>query len=369
MTDKHLIIVGIRGLPARHGGFETFAENLSCFLVNRGWRVTVYCQEKGVGSIYKTKWKGVNRVHVPIKATGTISTIIFDIRTVVHSLRYYGVFLTLGYNTAVLNLLYRLMGKINVINMDGIEWKRQKWGLLAKNWLWLNERFGCWFGNHLVADHPIIAEHLATRISREKITTIPYGAREIIEADDSILKVYSLEKQEYAILIARPEPENSVLDLVIAFSAKQRGGKLVVLGNYQPKKYAYHRAVIEAASEEVIFIGAIYEERTIDALRFFARVYVHGHQVGGTNPSLVEALGAGNAIIAHDNAFNRWVAKDGAVYFKDVISAEKAFDQLLVEDAVVQSLRKASRKNFNSNFQWKNILSKYEELLLKWLPK
>jgi glycosyltransferase involved in cell wall biosynthesis len=369
MNNKHIIVLGIRGVPAQHGGFETFAEYLCRYLVARDWSVTVYCQEEGTGSVYQSEWEGVKRIHIPIKNTGPLGTIIFDLRSVIHSLRHKGVFLTLGYNTAIFNLLHRLMGKSNVINMDGIEWKRQKWSLVGKAWFWINERLGCWFGNHLVADNPEIENHLATRVSRKKITMIPYGGKEIFEADESVLKNYGLEKDKYVILIARAEPENSILEAVTAFSTKQRGVKLVVLGSYEPEKNQYHKEVMDAASDEVIFLGAIYESDKISALRYFSHLYVHGHQVGGTNPSLIEALGAGNAVLAHDNKFNRWVAKEGAVYFSDVSMASKAFDELCSNDDLVLSLQSTSRENFKMNFQWSYILGQYEQLLMSWLPE
>ena len=369
MSRQHIVVLGIRGVPAQHGGFETFAEYLCRYLVARDWSATVYCQEEGDGSIYPSEWGGVKRIHIPVKNTGPLGTIIFDLKSVVHSLRHDGVFLTLGYNTAIFNLLHRLKGKHNIINMDGIEWKRQKWSLIGKLWFWLNERFGCWFGNHLVADHPCIEDHLATRVSRNKITMIPYGGREIIDADEQLLAEYGIERNNYAILIARAEPENSILEVVTAFSIQQRSAKLVVLGSYQPETNAYHRAVRGAASDEVVFPGAIYEVEKVCALRFFARVYVHGHQVGGTNPSLVEALGAGNAVLAHDNQFNRWVAKDSAIYFTDVSSASTAFDQLFNDDKLVETLKYASRANFQEHFQWDDILHQYEQLLIQWLPE
>ena len=187
-----------------------------------------------------------------------------------------------------------------VINMDGVEWRRQKWGGVAKAWFWINDWAGCWLGNHLVADHPEIKKHLATRVSASKITMIPYGSDRVDAADHSLIAPYGLTPDSYAILIARAEPENSILEVVRAWSRQPRGCKLVVLGRYFPD-HVYQRAVQAAASEEVTFPGAIYEKPVVQALRFHARFYVHGHQVGGTNPSLVEALGAGNAVLAHDN--------------------------------------------------------------------
>jgi len=369
MLAKSISILGIRGVPASHGGFETFAEYLCRYLVARDWQVRVYCQEEGAGPVYHSQWEGVDRIHISVRNTGPLGTIIFDLKSVIHSLRSDGVFLTLGYNTAIFNLIHRLKGQHNIINMDGIEWKRQKWGRMAKTWFWLNERFGCWFGSHLVADHPCIADHLATRVSDKKITMIPYGGREILAADEVVLSEYGLVKNSYAILIARAEPENSILEVVAAFSVRQRGVRLVVLGSYQPEINEYHRAVLEAASDEVIFPGAIYEAERIEALRFFARFYVHGHQVGGTNPSLVEALGAGNAVLAHDNRFNRWVAKDSAVYFGKELSIGTAFDRLLNDDELLASLRSASRNIFKKHYQWDEVLHQYESLLLQWLPE
>jgi glycosyltransferase involved in cell wall biosynthesis len=297
-----------------------------------------------------------------------LGTIIFDWKSIVHSLKYSGVFLTLGYNTAIFNILFRVFGKKNVINMDGIEWKRQKWSWFAKLWFWLNERMGCWFGSHLIADHPRIEDHLVSRVDRNKITMIPYGALMVAEADESILAEFKLLPDEYVIVVARPEPENSILEVVKGFSLKKRGKKLVILGDYEWTNL-YHREVQCAASDEVVFLGAIYDVIKVSALRFFCRAYVHGHQVGGTNPSLVEALGAGSAVIAHENQFNRWVAKGGAVYFSNFIEAGEAFDKIFKDERLVTDLKIASRKNFIENFQWSHILKQYEDLLVKFVPK
>ena len=168
------------------------------------------------------------------------------------------------------------------------------------------------------------------------------------------------------MVIARPEPENSLLEIVKGFSSSVRGKKLVILGKYDNKN-AYHREVLNAASSEVLFLGAIYDVKVVSALRFFATCYVHGHTVGGTNPSLVESLGTGNAIVAHDNKFNRWVAKDGAIYFKSEADISNAFEQVFTDDELVKTLSLATRKNFNEHFQWEQILMQYEELLLQYV--
>jgi glycosyltransferase involved in cell wall biosynthesis len=361
---KELVVLGIRGVPARHGGFETFAEYLCPYLIKNGWAVTVYCQEDGQGEMYESNWQGVKRIHIPVKNEGPLGTIIFDLKSVWHARKNKGLHLTLGYNTACFNIIQRLYGITNIINMDGIEWKREKWGLIAKTWFWLNERFGCWFGQHLVADHPKIEDHLATRVARNKITMIPYGGPDINQADETIIEQYGLLKDQYSIVIARPEPENSILEVVQAFSAKSRDHKLVVLGKFFPEN-KYHQKVLHAASADVIFLGAIYEAKKVAALRYFARFYVHGHQVGGTNPSLVEALGAGCAVIAHNNQFNQWVVNDGAFYFSSVSHLAEFFDTDYLNDDFVAAKKVNAKTQFTERFKWHDILAQYETLLLK----
>ncbi|HSY28658.1 MAG TPA: DUF1972 domain-containing protein [Burkholderiaceae bacterium] len=361
--SKQLKILGTRGIPANHGGFETFAEHLALYLKARGWQVTVYCQEDGAGPVHEDVWQGVRRVHIPTSQQGVLGTIIFDWRSTLHAAREPGAVLTLGYNTAVFCLWYRIKGLRNFINMDGIEWRRQKWGLLARSWFYLNERAGAWLGNHLVADHPAIKRHLTTRVSAKKITTIAYGAPRIDTANVDLLAPYGVIANGYAIVIARAEPENSVLEIVRAWSRKPRGLKLLVLGKYD-KDHAYQSKVLQAASGEVIFPGAIYQADKVGALRYFARLYIHGHQVGGTNPSLVEALGAANPVLAHDNPFNFWVAGTEAAYFECEDTCSYVFDRILHDEPRLATMRTASLWRHAEAFTWEKILGEYENLLL-----
>ncbi len=362
---KAIRILGTRGIPAAHGGFETFAEHLALYLVAHGWKVIVYCQEDGSGATYPDVWQGVERIHIPVTQGGSKGTIVFDWKATKHAAQFGDLCLTLGYNTAVFCALLRLKGIPNLINMDGVEWKRQKWGFIAKTWFWLNDWAGCWLGNHLIADHPRIKEHLQTRVSEKKITMIPYGADRVDEADTALIKPYELSPQSYAILIARAEPENSILEVVRAWSQKPRGVKLVILGNYD-SEHLYQSAIKSIASNEVIFLGAIYDKFIVQALRFHSFLYIHGHQVGGTNPSLVESLGAGNAVLAHDNPFNRWVAGDDAEYFSDENACVQGLEKILGNSQLLASMGAASKKRYDKNFTWNKILSDYEELLANW---
>lgn len=361
--NKTIKILGTRGIPAQHGGFETFVEHLAPYLVNRGWKVIVYCQEEGSGDIYEDKWNGVDLVHIPVSQPGAKGTVVFDWKSTLHAAKTKDLILTLGYNTAIFCILYRLKGIHNIINMDGIEWKRDKWTALERVWLYINERAGCWLGNHLVADNPEIKKHLATRVKERNITMIPYGADTIESADVDVPGRYGLEPGKYVIVIARPEPENSILEIVNAFSAHKRGIKLAMVGNYDAEKSEYQKAVIDAASDEVCFLGAIYEKPNIQSLRYYASLYVHGHTVGGTNPSLVEALGAATPVLAHDNRFNRWVIGEDGSYFKDQNECEKAFDDLLNKPETLEKMKKYSKERHQEVFTWDRILAEYESML------
>jgi len=267
-NNKKLNILGIRGIPANHGGFETFAEAYSLYLVDRGWDITVYCQEEGKGKVYESIWNNINRVHIPVSKEGPLGTIIFDFKCVIHSLKKPGLILSLGYNTAIFNILFPLFKRPNIINMDGIEWKRGKWGKLAKLWFRINEWIGCKVGDHLIADN------------------------------------------------------------------------------------------------EVLFLGAIYDSEIISSLRYFSYYYFHGHTVGGTNPSLVESLAAGCPVIAHNNSYNSWVAKEGALYFDNKEELGFILDKQFSDIELREEKSKKAIQQHRDHFQPHYVLGQYESLSL-----
>jgi glycosyltransferase involved in cell wall biosynthesis len=177
-----------------------------------------------------------------------------------------------------------------------------------------------------------------------------------------------LQSGGYLTLVARPIPENSILEIVRGFSAKPRGRQLVLLGDYDAATDHYHAAVRAAASDEVVFAGAIYDKAVVQALRFHGLAYAHGHTVGGTNPSLVEAMAAANPVIAHDNAYNRWVARDAALYFDGAESFSARLDELLGSANLRQRLKRASAARHASEFTWDHVAGQYEQLLQRFLP-
>lgn len=359
--------MGIRGIPAAHGGFETFAEQLALYLIDRGWAVTAYCQGEGEVTSEPQPtvdylWHGVERRTFTPRSTGPKATIEFDFACARDVLGRPGVDLVLGYNTAVLNLLQRARGRRVVMNMDGIEWKREKWSFAAKAWLMANELTGLNASTVAIADHPEIARQLARR-SWRKPTMIPYGGHRITDASMDPITSMGLEPNNYYLTICRLEPENSVMQIVQGYCAAPRRHKLVVLGRLDPAQ-AFHRALIAAGGDKVFFPGAIYDAGIVGSLRFHARAYLHGHRVGGTNPSLVESLGAGNAVIAHDNVFNRWTAGEGQFFFDGIEKLSLLFDQLETDDAALVRARGAAVQRFERDFRWEKVLGAYERCLL-----
>ena len=365
---KTVNILGIRGVPAAHGGFETFAGQLAPFLRDRGWRVRVYCQldpgPDGSRQVdFQDEWNGIQRIHFATGSSSSLGSIGFDWRCVQDAMKSPGVNLVLGYNTAIFSLLLRLSGRPVVMNMDGIEWKRAKWSLPIKAWFYLNEFIGANTANVPIADHPEIARHLR-RHGCNRAVVIPYGAEAVADAPHELLAEWGVTPDQYFVSIARIEPENSILEMVRAYSGKPRSTKLVVLGKFQDDN-AYHRAVRAAASDGVIFPGAIYDRAKVEALRFHARGYLHGHQVGGTNPSLVEALGAGSAIIAHDNRFNRWVAGEGQFYFSDEVALGEIIDSLESEANIAALARAKASARHATDFTPNGVNAQYERLLAR----
>ncbi len=361
-------ILGTHGVPAAYGGFETAAENIGLYLVRQGWRVIIYCQRSGDGPITYDTWRGIERVNIEVDLPGWRGTSRFDWISIAHACQYRDLCLTFGYNTGIYNYRQWLKGIPNVINMDGIEWARSRWGFTKQAILYINERFAAFFGTRLIADHPVIETYLRTRAPARKIITLTYGADPIEQAETDPVIALGLEPGHYFNLIARPIPENNILEIVQGFSARPRGYKLALLGKFLDED-PYHRAVKAAASDEVVFTGAIYEPDRVKAIRFHSAGYLHGHTVGGTNPSLVEALAAGNPVIAHDNPYNRWVAGDAAIYFTDSASFAEALEALIGSNERQAAMHAAAIARFHEEFTWDHVAGQYEALLREHLPK
>jgi len=361
-ASRRVHILGTRGIPNAHGGFEAFAERLAPYLAARGWRVTVYCQRTRGNAAGEREWRGVRLVDIAVADTGARGSIAFDWLSATQAIREGGTLLTLGFNTAAFFLRHRIAGVRHIVNMDGIEWQRAKWPPAVRAWFYANSWCASTLATHMIADHPEIARMLERRPLRAPVTMIPYGADALQDVDPAPLLAFGVERDRFGLVIARPEPENSLREIVAAWTRSVPDMPLVVLGQYDAT-HAYHRAVRDAAGAQVQFPGAIYDATTVSALRAHACVYVHGHTVGGTNPSLVEALGAGAATVAHDNVFNRWVAGRAAVYFSEVEGCGRALRTVIDDAGLRAEMREAARRRHAEAFTWDAVLSAYEGVL------
>jgi glycosyltransferase involved in cell wall biosynthesis len=364
---KAVRILGTRGVPARHSGFESFGERLALDLLARGWEVTVYCQEPANQPFVEDTWRGVRRVRIPAPGSPSVASVFFDFKSTLHAARQRELALVLGYNTALFSAWYRIKGVPSLMNMDGMDRLRPKWRFPIRQFFALNERLGPVFSDHLIADHPAIAEYLAVRVDRKHISIIAYGSDRVETADPQVPRAHGLVPGEYALVVCRPESGHSLSRIVAAFSGRRRPVKLAILGDYDAGN-SFHRHIRSLASDQVVFPGAVYDRPALEALRFHATLYIHGHRFGGTNPSLVEALGAGSPVLARDNPFNRWVAGEGARYFRDQDECAAQLDALLDDREALLRMAAASRIRHAEAFTWKAIADRYEEVLLRWLP-
>jgi len=353
-----IAIIGTRGIPNNYGGFEQCAEYVATGLVKKGFEVLVYNSHNHP---YQGKdWNGVQLIHCydPEYKMGTAGQFIYDLNCIKDvRKRNCDVILQLGYTS---NSLWGwLLPKRAVIttNMDGLEWKRTKYSARVKKFLRYAEKLAVKYSDYLIADSIGIQNYLKGTYNA-KSTFIAYGAHLFDKENTDVLKRYKLEPYDYDMLIARFEPENSletILDGVV-LSAKNRqflvvGNHETAFGNYLKDKYA--------GSENIVFTGSIFDIEKLNNLRYYSNLYFHGHTVGGTNPSLLEAMASNSLICAHDNEFNRHILNDDAMYFN---SAEQVAQHLLLTDINDPSYQKMIQNNRNKirdKYAWDIIVDQY----------
>ncbi|MCM2265961.1 MAG: DUF1972 domain-containing protein [Desulfuromonadales bacterium] len=359
-----LAILGTRGIPARYGGFETFAEELALRLAERNVDVTVYC-EREAGADQPTLWRGVKLEYLPSPACGPLTTILFDLRCLWHARKGFEVVYMLGYGAAPFCMIPRLWGAKVWLNVDGIEWARAKWGRAAKAYFKAMEWFSTRVPHRIIADAEGIRTHLETRHTlKSPCTVIPYGAPVVDAAPDSeLLAEWGLTSGGYNLVVARLEPENHVREIIEGYLAATTALPLIVVGNHRLAT-SYVESLTAMAGERVRFVGGVYDKVKLTALRWHCRGYFHGHSVGGTNPSLLEALGCGNLVIAHDNPFNREVCGPLGFFFAapEDIPAIIAMVEGLPEGKVAE-LRQGAWARIRETYDWDRIANDYYHLL------
>ncbi len=356
-NKKKIAIIGSRGIPAEFGGFETFAEHLALGLVAKGVEVTVFCES--TQKYDKPEYKGVDLIYIKTPNIVGIRSIWFDLISILKTLQNYDVVYMLGYNTGFAFVLPWLFSTNFWVNMDGLEWKRTKWSSFAKLYLRINEWFAARFAKKLIADAQGILEHLdsAYNISH-KAVMIPYGAVLCDEQPNiEIVKELGFTPNEYYLIVCRLEPENHLKEIILGFVESNSKSQLIIVGDHKCGT-KYVEELVEMSDARVLFIGTIYDQEKLNSLRYYCKTYLHGHSVGGTNPSLLEAMAVGNSVIAHDNIFNREVTGEQAIFFSNPYELANTFNQL--EDNGTCDQQKLQLKNrIETIYNWEIIVDTY----------
>lgn len=361
-----IAILGTRGIPNHYSGFEQFAEFFSVYLVNQGHEVYVYNSHD---HLYQEKtFHGVNILHQfdPEYKIGTFGQFIYDFNCILDSRkRNFDIILQLGYTSN--SIWHFLLPKkpIIVTNMDGLEWKRTKYSKSVQKFLKYAEKLAVNSSDHLISDSIGIQNFLKEKYSKDS-TYIAYGAHVFENPNEEVLKEHQLEKHQYNMIMARFEPENNIETVLDGMVLNQEKTTVLVVGNHNTKYGAYLKEKF-SAYENIRFVGAIFNLQILNNLRFFSNLYFHGHSVGGTNPSLLEAMASRAFIIAHNNPFNKAILQNNAYYFSDatevknILNTTKRIDNL----QLIQNNFEAIENHFN----WNKINGQYLQLLEECLAK
>ncbi|MGY1665228.1 DUF1972 domain-containing protein [Geodermatophilus sp. SYSU D00696] len=360
MDRLSLALVGTRGVPARYGGFETAVEEVGRRLADRGHRVVVYCRTSpGVAEAPPAEHLGMELVHLPAAHRRSLETLSHTALSVRHLLTH-RTDAAIVFNAANAPLLPAVRAaRIPVAtHVDGLEWKRAKWGPVGRRYYRVAESLAVRWSDVLIADAEGIAEYYRTAFGAPT-TLLTYGAPLISPGSDELAEV-GLEPGGYHLVVARFEPENHVDVVVEGYVASDAAKPLVVVGS-APYADAYTRRVHALADERVRFLGGVWDQELLDQLYAHCATYLHGHSVGGTNPSLLRAIGAGAAVTAYDVDFNREVVRDSGRFFR---TPQDVARQIASVEADPEGTRRAGRRAraLAARYDWDEVADGYEQL-------
>lgn len=349
-------IIGTQGVPAKYGGFESLVENLLGENCPEDVEYTVFCSGKDMPE-RMTHYKGARLKYIPLKANG-IQSVPYDIISMCKVLRGYDVILVLGVSGCIfLPVFHRLNSKKLIINIDGMEYKRNKWNTIVKKILKKSEALAVKYADVIITDNKAIREYVAEEYGKDS-KLIAYGGDHVMRKlpegfADETLRKYGLKKDDYAIAVCRIEPENNCDMVLEAFSRTDK--KLVYIGNWNHNAYSQQIRKKYSGFSNILMLDAIYDLDVLYALRSNAGIYVHGHSAGGTNPSLVEAMFFGIPIVAYDVVFNRATTADKAYYFG---SADELLEIIGRKDLDGGLMKKIAEERYT----WKTISKQYADL-------
>jgi glycosyltransferase involved in cell wall biosynthesis len=345
LTSLRIALLGTRGIPANYGGFETFAEEISTRLVERGHRVTVYCRGRGVDRVYR----GVQLRHLPTIRHKYLDTVAHTGLSTLDVLAHHQQDVVLYCNAAnaVFTLWPRFLGMPTALNVDGVERKRKKWNYAAKAWYLASEWMSTWCCSSVITDAEKIREYFLERYGKDS-TFIPYGAETGKVEGTEALQALGLEPGRYVLYVSRMEPENNALMVREAFERVRTDFKLALVGD-APYAADYIRRVKDTSDKRIVIPGALYGD-AYRQLQSNCAAYVQATEVGGTHPALIESMGRGCMVLYLNTVENVEVAGDAGIVFAD-------------SDELVQRLQDAVDAGAEERTEWgRRAMSRVEKL-------
>ncbi|HSJ67090.1 MAG TPA: DUF1972 domain-containing protein [Anditalea sp.] len=362
MTKKKIAIIGTVGVPANYGGFETLVENL-LDLLPQFYEVTVFCESSGY-SDKKLQYKGAELIYVNMKANG-IQSIAYDIISLLKSFRSNDYLLVLGVSGAIVLPIIKPLFKGKIItNIDGLEWKRDKWSFWAKKFLKWSEMLAVKFSDTVIADNIHIQNYVKEEYQKASFL-IAYGGDHVA----SVLKTPYLDKypflqNRYLFTVCRIEPENNLKMLIKGYLKSGCNIPYIIIGNWEASKFGKKLIKKYGNRDNLYLLPPIYDPNELNALRSNCFYYLHGHSAGGTNPSLVEAMYLGLPIISYDVEYNKASTFDKAIYFKEQNELTTLLDDLFdvnEEEAWMKRSEYAKKMKdvADENYTWRYISNQY----------
>lgn len=367
-----IAILGIRGLPSSYSGYETFIGELAPRLAQRGHEVTIYCRS----ALFKEQpptHLGMKMVYLPSIEHKFLSTLSHTAFATLHaSLGNHDMVFVVNAANGMFGFIPQLLGKPCILNVDGMEWLRPKWNTLAKFVFKNSARLGTVFYDEIVTDademHRLYAETFGINS-----TYIAYGANIENSTRPEVLKEYGLEPQNYYLIASRMVPDNNADIIVEAFVKSGSRKWLAIAGGADYKGNAIERAFLDKlkglSNGRVKFLGHVGKPGHVKELHCNCYGYIHGHQFGGINPSLLKALGYGNLIFALNTPFNSEVlaaGKHGVLYEKNSDSLAEKIKATEADPERVKELRRMAPERIMERFTWEQITDEYESLFRKW---
>lgn len=355
---KKIGIVGTNGLPGRYGGWDQLLNHLTLNLKDK-FSLIVYTSSydavKGLEEYNGAKLKIIN-----LKANG-YQSVFYDMISLFHGALKYNTLLVLGTSGCIFFPIVRLFRKKIILNPDGLEWNRGKWNKNIQNFLLLSEKIGIKYADTIVADNVNIQKYIWDTYKR-KSELIEYGGdnASFVKLSDVTKAKYSIENGHYAFKVCRIEPENNIHLLLSAFSKSNT--KLILIGNWDNSDYGKELRNKYSLYSNLILLNPIYEQQILDELRSNCGIYVHGHSVGGTNPSLVEAMNLGLCCIVLGVNYNIETTEGKALYFnneEDLSKLIEAYEQKKIDTNFYSSILKEIAQR---RYKWSVITDKYAEL-------